>query len=46
VLRTDRAPVAGSSLRLTIDSREQALAQQALEWGMRPGTSSAASSPS
>ena len=37
VLRTDRAPVAGSSLQLTIDSREQALAQKALEWGMKAG---------
>jgi penicillin-binding protein 2 len=28
-------PTAGASLRLTIDSREQQLAQQALQWGMR-----------
>jgi penicillin-binding protein 2 len=37
ILRTDRAPVAGMSLQLTIDSREQALAQKALEWGMKAG---------
>jgi penicillin-binding protein 2 len=35
VLRTDRAPVAGSSLGLTIDLREQQLADQALRWGMK-----------
>jgi penicillin-binding protein 2 len=28
-------PTAGASLRLTIDSREQQIAQQALQWGMR-----------
>jgi penicillin-binding protein 2 len=37
VIRTDRAPVAGASIRLTIDSREQALAQKTLEWGMSAG---------
>lgn len=35
VLRTDRAPVAGSSLGLTIDLREQQMADQALRWGMK-----------
>ncbi len=35
VLRTDAAPVAGSSLRLTIDVREQQLAEKALRWGMK-----------
>jgi penicillin-binding protein 2 len=35
VLRTDRAPVAGSSLRLTIDVKEQQLAEKAMRWGMR-----------
>lgn len=35
VLRTDAAPVAGSSLRLTIDLREQQLAEKALRWGMK-----------
>ena len=34
VLRTDREPVAGDSLQLTIDVHEQELAQQALQWGM------------
>jgi penicillin-binding protein 2 len=34
VLQTDRAPVAGDSLELTIDVHEQQLAQQALQWGM------------
>jgi len=34
VLRTDREPVAGDSLELTIDVHEQELAQQALQWGM------------
>jgi penicillin-binding protein 2 len=34
VLRTDREPVAGESVRLTIDVKEQQLAEQALEWGM------------
>ena len=37
VLRTDRAPVAGSSLRLTIDVHEQQLAEKALAWGMKAG---------
>lgn len=35
VLRTDRPPVAGSSLRLTIDVREQRLAEKAMRWGMK-----------
>jgi penicillin-binding protein 2 len=35
VVRTDQQPVAGSSLRLTIDTREQQLAEQALRWGMK-----------
>jgi penicillin-binding protein 2 len=35
VVRTDRAPVAGSSIRLTIDAHEQQLADQALRWGMK-----------
>jgi penicillin-binding protein 2 len=35
VMRTDQQPVAGSSLRLTIDEHEQQLAQKALEWGMK-----------
>lgn len=35
VLRTDAAPIAGSSLRLTIDLREQQLAEKALRWGMK-----------
>jgi penicillin-binding protein 2 len=35
VLRTDRPPVAGSSVRLTIDTREQQLAEQTLRWGMK-----------
>ena len=34
VVRTDRAPVAGSSIRLTIDAREQSLAEETLRWGM------------
>jgi penicillin-binding protein 2 len=34
VLETVRPAQAGDSLRLTIDRREQALAQRALEWGM------------
>src|SRR6185369_17543190 len=34
VLQTDRAPIAGDSLKLTIDLHEQELAQQALQWGM------------
>jgi penicillin-binding protein 2 len=34
VAETVAAPVGGDSLRLTIDTREQRLAQQALEWGM------------
>ena len=35
VLRTDQPPVAGSSLRLTIDVREQELAEKAMLWGMK-----------
>jgi penicillin-binding protein 2 len=35
VLRTDEQPVAGSSLRLTLDTREQQLAQKAMQWGMK-----------
>jgi penicillin-binding protein 2 len=35
VLRTDRAPVAGSSIRLTLDVKEQEYATKALEWGMK-----------
>jgi penicillin-binding protein 2 len=34
VVETVAAPVAGDSLTLTIDVRQQQLAQQALEWGM------------
>ena len=35
VLGTEREPVAGSSLRLTIDVREQQLAEKAMRWGMK-----------
>jgi len=35
VVRTDQAPVAGSSVRLTLDVKEQQYATKALEWGMR-----------
>jgi penicillin-binding protein 2 len=35
IVSTDRAPIAGSSLRLTIDTREQQLAEKALRWGMK-----------
>lgn len=35
VLRTDLSPVAGSSLRLTLDVREQELAEKAMKWGMQ-----------
>jgi penicillin-binding protein 2 len=35
VVRTDRPPVAGSSVRLTIDAHEQQLAEQTLLWGMK-----------
>jgi penicillin-binding protein 2 len=35
VLRTDQAPVAGSSLRLTLDVHEQELAEKAMRWGMK-----------
>ena len=34
VLSTVSNPVAGASLQLTIDSREQKLAQQAIQWGI------------
>ena len=34
VVSTVRDPKAGSSLQLTIDSREQKLAQQAIQWGI------------
>jgi penicillin-binding protein 2 len=35
VLQTDREPVPGDSLRLTLDTREQQLAEKALRWGMK-----------
>ena len=35
VLRTDQPPVAGSSVKLSIDVHQQQLAQQALQWGMK-----------
>jgi penicillin-binding protein 2 len=35
VLETNREPVPGSSLRLTIDVRTQRLAEKALKWAMR-----------
>ena len=35
VISTERQPVAGSSLRLTIDTKVQQEAQKALSWGMR-----------
>jgi penicillin-binding protein 2 len=35
VIRTDRPPVAGSSLRLTIDVEEQRFAEKAMRWGMK-----------
>jgi penicillin-binding protein 2 len=35
VLQTVKDAQAGDSLRLTIDTREQKLAQQALQWGMK-----------
>lgn len=35
VLRTDQAPVAGSSLKLTLNVREQQLAEKAMRWGMK-----------
>lgn len=35
VVRVDRPPVAGSSLRLTLDVDEQRYATKALEWGMK-----------
>ncbi len=34
VLSTVRSPQAGSSLQLTIDTKEQKLAQQAIQWGI------------
>jgi penicillin-binding protein 2 len=35
VLRTDQPPTAGSSLRLTLDTHEQELAEKAMRWGMK-----------
>jgi penicillin-binding protein 2 len=35
VISTERQPVAGSSLRLTIDTKVQEEAEKALNWGMR-----------
>jgi penicillin-binding protein 2 len=35
VLRTDQPPVAGSSLRLTLDVHEQEIAEKAMKWGMK-----------
>jgi penicillin-binding protein 2 len=35
VVRTDQPPVAGSSLLLTLDVKEQEYATKALEWGMK-----------
>jgi penicillin-binding protein 2 len=35
VVRTDRAPVPGGSVRLTIDTHEQQIAEQTLKWGMK-----------
>jgi penicillin-binding protein 2 len=35
VLKTLEQPVAGNSLRLTVDERAQKLAQRALEWGIQ-----------
>ena len=35
VLKIDSQAEAGNSLKLTIDTREQKLAQQALQWGMK-----------
>ena len=35
VVRTDRQPSPGSSVRLTIDTHEQQLAEQTLRWGMK-----------
>ena len=35
VLSTTTAPQAGNSLILTIDAKEQRLAQQALDWGLK-----------
>jgi len=35
VIDTVREPQAGASLQLTIDTREQKLAQQAIEWGIK-----------
>jgi penicillin-binding protein 2 len=34
VLRTERAPEAGNSLRLTVDVEEQQFAEKALKWGI------------
>jgi penicillin-binding protein 2 len=35
VVKTDKAPVAGSSLRLSLDVKEQEYATKAMEWGMK-----------
>ncbi|MEO6350713.1 MAG: penicillin-binding transpeptidase domain-containing protein, partial [Candidatus Limnocylindrales bacterium] len=35
VVRTDRPAVAGSSVRLTIDTHEQQIVEQTLKWGMQ-----------
>lgn len=35
VLRTDQAAVAGSSLKLTLNVREQQLAEKAIQWGIK-----------
>ena len=35
VIRTDAAPVAGSSLKLTISLREQQLLEKTVKWGMK-----------
>ncbi|MES1239498.1 MAG: penicillin-binding transpeptidase domain-containing protein, partial [Chloroflexota bacterium] len=35
VVRTDQPPVAGSSLRLTLDVKEQEYATKAMQWGMK-----------
>lgn len=35
ILSTNEQPVAGSSLRLTLDVREQRLAEKAMRWGMK-----------
>jgi penicillin-binding protein 2 len=35
VLNTEQPPVAGSSLRLTLDTQEQKWAEKAIKWGMK-----------